>query len=214
MEQPQLSFTALDAYIEQLPKHPSFSAAIPRWTKWGFAMGALGAALSLFCIKVLPANQLYTVVLAGLFLVVEIAGVVIAAISQMPTTWPTFASARHESAEELDFDLPHHLETVQWLRGFPRDRLTTLSEFIAYRHERMRERLPILTGSIEKLGALPVFIALYIQFKDLHWPPHPSWAEISLMLALIFVYWVSLLQINVRLRFQFYDILLKKALAQ
>lgn len=213
MEQPELTFAALDAYIEQLPMHPSYSTATPRGAKWGFAMGALGAALSLFCIKVLPPNQLYTAVLAGLFLVVEIAGVVIAGISQLPKTWPTFSSSRREFADELDFDLPHHRNLVQWLQGFPRDRLEKLSEFVAYRHERMQEKLPMLTGNIEKLGALPVFIALYIQFKDMHWPPHPSWAEISLMLALVFIYWLSVLQISVRLRLQSYDVLLKKALA-
>jgi hypothetical protein len=72
----------------------------------------------------------------------------------------------------------------------------------------------MLTGSIEKLGALPLFIALYIQFKDLHWPPHPSWGEILLMFVLVFVYCACWLQINVRLRLQLYDILLKKALAR
>lgn len=65
--------------------------------------------------------------------------------------------------------------------------------------------------AIEKIGALPIFIALYIQFKDAHWPPHPSWLEIVLIFALMFGYWVSLLQINVRFRLQMYDMLLKKA---
>lgn len=88
----------------------------------------------------------------------------------------------------------------------------TLSEFISYRHERMKEKLPMLTGGIEKLGALPIVIALYLQFKDMHWPPHPSWVEIFLIFVLVLGYWLSVLQISVRLRLQFYETLLRKAL--
>ena len=70
----------------------------------------------------------------------------------------------------------------------------------------------MLTGSIEKLGALPVVIALYLQFKDMHWPPHPSWVEIFLIFVLAFGYWLSMTQISVRLRLQLYETLLGKAL--
>jgi hypothetical protein len=110
------------------------------------------------------------------------------------------------------FDLPHHLALVEWLRTFPLDQRETLSKFISYRHERMKERLPMLTGSIEKLGILPIVIALYLQFKDMHWPPHPSWVEIFLIFVLVFGYWLSLTQISVRLRLQLYETLIGKAL--
>jgi hypothetical protein len=76
----------------------------------------------------------------------------------------------------------------------------------------MKEKLPMLTGSIEKLGALPVVIALCLQFKDTSWPPHPSWVEIFLIFVLAFGYWLSVTQISVRLRLQLYETLLGKAL--
>ena len=63
----------------------------------------------------------------------------------------------------------------------------------------------MLTGSIEKLGALPIVIALYLQFKDFQWPPHASWLEIFLIFALVFGYWLSVTQISVRLRLQLYE---------
>lgn len=74
------------------------------------------------------------------------------------------------------------------------------------------EKLPMLTGNIEKLGALPVVIALCLQFKDTHWPPHPSWLQIGLISALVFGYWLSVLQIGIRLRLQLYEMSLSKAL--
>ena len=69
----------------------------------------------------------------------------------------------------------------------------------------------MLTGSIEKLGALPIVVALYLQFKDMHWPPHSSWVEIFLIFALVLGYWLSVMQIGVRLRLQLYETLLRKA---
>lgn len=212
MESPKLTFAALDAKIEELPASPSDTAAFPKKAKWGLFAAAAGALFGLLSIKLLPSNAIYTLVLAYTGLAVEIAGAFIAAISQIPKRWPTFANERRDFAEQLDFDLPHHLALVEWLRTFPLDQRETLSKFISYRHERMKERLPLLTGSIEKLGILPIVIALYLQFKDMHWPPHPSWVEIFLIVVLVLGYWLSLTQISVRLRLQLYETLIGKAL--
>jgi hypothetical protein len=212
MESPKLTFAALDARIEALPASPSDTAAFPKKARWGLFATAAGALFGLLSIKLLPSNAIYTLVLAYTGLAVEIAGAVIAAISQIPKRWPTFANERRDFAEQLDFDLPHHLALVEWLRTFPLDQRETLGKFISYRHERMKERLPMLTGSIEKLGILPIVIALYLQFKGMHWPPHPSWVEIFLIVVLVFGYWLSVTQISVRMRLQLYEMLLSKAL--
>lgn len=212
MESPKLTFAALDAKIEALPEYPPDQTIFPKKAQWGFAMGAIGGLLALLCVKVLPSHAIYTAVLVAIGLVVETVGVVLAVISQIPKRWPTFANERRDFAERLDFDLPDHLALVEWLRTFPPDQRETLSEFVSHRHERMKERLPMLTGSIEKLGALPIVIALYLQFKDMHWPPHPSWVEIFLIFVLALGYWLSVLQISVRLRLQLYETLLNKAL--
>ena len=212
MESPKLTFAGLDARIEALPESPSDTAAFPKKAKWGLFAVAAGALFGLLCVKLLPSNAMYTGVLAYIGVAVEIVGAVFFAISQIPKRWPTFANGRRDFAEQLDFDLPHHLALVEWLRTFPLDQREALSEFIRYRHERMKEKLPMLTGSIEKLGALPIVIALYLQFKDMHWPPHPGWMEIFLIFVLVLGYWLSVTQISVRLRLQLYETLLRKAL--
>lgn len=212
MESPKLTFAALDARIEALPEYPSDAAIFPRKAKWGFCAAAVGALFALLCVKLLPSNAVYTAVLACIGVAVEFAGVIVAGASQIPKKWPTFVSERRDTAERLDFDLPHHLALVEWLRTFPLDQRKTLSEFASHRHERMKEKLPMFTGSIEKLGALPIVIALYLQFKDMHWPPHPSWVEIFLIFTLVVGYWLSVLLINIRLRLQLYETLLGKAL--
>ncbi|SHL63299.1 hypothetical protein [Rhodanobacter sp. OK091] len=212
MESPKLTFAALDARIEALPESPSDTAVFPKKAKWGLVAAAAGALFGLLSVKLLPSNAMYTLVLAYAGLAVEIAGAAIMAISQIPKKWPTFANERRDFAKQLDFDLPHHLALVEWLQTFPLDQRERLSEFVSYRHERMKERLPMLTGSIEKLGALPIVIALYLQFKDMHWPPHPSWVEIFLIFVLALGYWLSVMQISIRLRLQLYETLLSKAL--
>ncbi|MFC5435407.1 hypothetical protein ACFPME_02490 [Rhodanobacter umsongensis] len=212
MESPTLTFAALNARIEALPEFPADQAIFPSQAKCGYALAAAGALFALLCVKLLPADAICTVVLACIGVTVEAAGVVIVGISLIPKKWPTFANERRDFAEQLDFDLPHHLALVEWLRTFPREQRETLSEFVSHRHERMKEKLPMLTGSIERLGALPIVIALYLQFKNMHWPPHPSWMEIFLIVVLVLAYWLSVTQVSVRLRLQLYEILLRKAL--
>jgi hypothetical protein len=209
-----LTFAALEAKLEEVPQHSYASTDMSKKARWGLAVGFVSAALGLLAGKLLPSNHLSTVIIAATFLLVELVALGIAMATQLPRSWPTFAGERREAAEALDFDLPHNQELIRWIQNRPRDQLEKLSDYASYRLERLRERLPMLTGGIEKLGALPVFIALYIQFKDAQWPPHPSWIEIVLVFALIFGYWTSLLQTNVRFRLQTYDMLLKKALKE
>jgi hypothetical protein len=212
MESPKLTFAALDARIEALAQFSSKTLAFPKIGKWGFPLAAVGALFSLLCIAVLPANAAYTDLLAHMGLSVEIAGAIFYTASQLPNKWPTFANSRRASAEKLDFDMPNHQALIKWLREFPMQDRERLKEFVSYRHERLKERLPMLIGSIEKLGALPVIVALYLQFKGVRWPPHPSLLEIFLIFVLIFGYWQCVMQINVRLRLHLYETLLSKAL--
>lgn len=123
LESTKLTFAALNARIDALPKSPEASTILPMKAKWGFAAAIAGALLALLSTKLLPNNATYTVILSAIGVVVEIVGVVVAALSQAPKQWPIFAGERRE--------------------------------FIIYRHARMKERLPMLTGSIEKLGVLP-----------------------------------------------------------
>ena len=52
-----------------------------------------------------------------------------------------------------------------------------------------------------------------LQFKDMRWPLHPSWAEIVLIGTLMLLYWMTLMQLGLRFRLELYDALLKKSLA-
>jgi len=211
-DSPTLTFAALNAKIDALPEFPEAQTILPIKAQWGYGVAILGGLFALLSVGLLPNDKSLSVTLSSAGIAVEIAGGIVAILSTMPKNWLTFASQQRGFAEQLDFDLPQHRALVDWLRTFPLDQRKTLSEFAACRHVRLKEKLPLLTGSIEKLGALPILIALYLQFKNMHWPPHPSWPEIGAIIVLVFGYWLSMLLINARLRLQLYETLLGKAL--
>ena len=77
----------------------------------------------------------------------------------------------------------------------------------------MRSELPLLTGSMEKLGFLPLAAAIFLQFMGMRQPSHVNLMEIVLIGGLMLAYWICLLQVGVRFRLELYDTLLKMALA-
>jgi len=211
MESSALTFAALNEKIEALPLHPSFQISPSRKAKWGIALAAIAGALALILGKVLPPKS-WVLALLIVLLMIEIVGLVLVAIAEIPGMKLTPTAERREFAEILDFDMPHYDGLIAWLCTFPCERLEAMSAFASHRTLRMQSKLPLLTGNLDKLGALPVFAALIIQFKDMQWPPQLSWSEIILFGALMFVYWLTMLQVGARLRLELYDVLLKKAL--
>ncbi|MEW9623573.1 hypothetical protein [Rhodanobacter geophilus] len=212
MESSTLTFAALDKRIEDLPLHPSYQFTPSRRAGWGSSIGFASALLALIIGKTLPNNR-WALAAAIVLVVIELSAFFVAWTAQQPGFNMKPSSERREFAEILDFDMPHHEELIGWLRNFPRERLQAMSDFTGFRVERLRSKLPLLTGGLDRLGILPILVALFIQFKDMHWPPQVSWPEVFLFVLLMGVYWLSLLQVGVRFRVELYDMLLKKALA-
>ncbi len=211
MESSALTFAALEKQIVGLPEHPSYRIAPNRRAGWGNSIGMVSGLLALTIGKTMPDARWVAVTMIVL-LVIELAAFILAWTAQLPSFNLKPSSERREFAEILDFDMQHHEKLIGWLQDFPRERLQAMSVFASYRVERLRNKLPLLTGGLDKLGALPILAALVIQFKDMHWPPQPSWIEVVLYAVLMLVYWLSMLQIGLRFRLELYDTLLKKAL--
>jgi hypothetical protein len=210
MDSATLTFAALNARIDQLPDHESLSIAPTKRQRWGYVIGFGAGFTGLLAIKLQPDSKAVTI-FAMVMIIAEIVGLLIALIPRSPWKRPGFASERREYAEQLDFDMRHEEELVAWLRTFPKERLDAMAQYVTQRHEQLKDKLPLVSGGLEKLGALPVAVALYLQFKDLHWPPHPTWLELILGFALVSLYWASLLLASVRFRAQKLGMLLQRA---
>lgn len=211
MEPQQLTFSTLEKRIEEIPEHPSYRISPSRRIRWGNGIGMTAGLLGLVIGKMFPASLIALIAIIAL-VVIEIAAFVVAWTAELPALNLRPSSERREYAETLDYDMPHHLDLIAWLRTFPRGQLEVMSAFATHRLDRFRSKLPLLIGSMEKLGFLPLAAALFLQFKDMHWSLHPNWTEIGLISALMFVYWLSMLQLGLRFRLELYDTLLRKAL--
>lgn len=213
MESQQLRFGTLERRIEDVPEHPSYRISPSRRARWGNGIGMVAGLFGLVLGKALPTSRT-AVIAAAVLLLVELVAFGVAWTAELPTLNLRPSRERREYAETLDHDMPHHLELITWLQTFPRARLEAMSAFAAHRLDRFRNKLPLWTGSMEKLGFLPLATALFLQFKDMHWPLHPNWLEIVLIGALMLLYWATLLQLGLRFRLELYDALLKKALTE
>lgn len=211
MEESELTFVSLDDRIEALPEHPSYQIMPSRRARWSVWLVAVSGTLALLLGKI-PSHGPWVAFAMLALVIVEVAGLIIVIAAQLPSLKLTFAHQRREYAETLDFDMSHHEGLIAWLRSFPRGRLAAMSTFASHRADRFRSKLPLMTGGVEKLGALPVLAALVVQFKDLQWPPHPSWMQITLFAGLMFFYWLCMLMLSQRFRLELYGALLRKAL--
>ncbi len=214
METSALTFASLDEKIEELfSKSQSGTPQRERLGRLGVALIAVSGTLMLLLVKLLPPRPWVLAVLVALLLV-EIAGLILsvsATIPQILTMTP--ARQRREMASEMDFDMPGYESIIAWLRSYPRERLQAMSDFSAHRLDRYRSKMPAFTGSIDKLGAMPVVAAIVIQFAGADWPLKTGWWQVVLFGLLASFYWMSLLLISLRFQVELYDALLKKALA-
>lgn len=213
MDSATLTFAALNARIDALPDHESLSVAPSRRQRWGYIIGFGAGFIGLLAAKLFPSSKV-ALVFTTVMLVVEVAGLFLAIAPRGPwRRWrlPSFASERRDFAEQLDFDLFHYEQIMAWLVSFPKERLEAMAQYASQRHEGLKDKHPLISGSLEKLGALPVAAVLFLQFKDLHWPPQPTWPEFILGMAIVGLYWGSLLLVSVRFRAQLFALLLSKA---
>jgi len=211
MASEQLTFAALEERIEGIPLAPAYRISPSRRVRWGNGIGMVAGLLGVVVGKAFPTG-LTTLIAAIVLLIIEIAAFAMAWTTDLPTLNLRPSKERREFAETLDYDLPRHLDLIAWLKGFPRERLEVMSAFATHRLDRFRTKLPLLTGSLEKLGFLPLAAALFLQFMGMRWPSHVNMMEIILIGGLMLAYWVSMLQLGLRFRLELYDTLLKMAL--
>ncbi|WP_343818600.1 hypothetical protein ISN75_15050 [Dyella marensis] len=212
-QQAELTFKALNERIDQLPEHPSVAVGFSTKEKYGYATALLAIACYFLSIKALPDGRWYTLAIAASFVVVEVVAVAFAIASSWPLHLPSFKEERTEYAEQLDYDFGHYRDLIAWIVQFPRDEIAELADYAEMRQERFREKQPLLVGGVEKLGILPILIAIAAQFKGVHWPPDISWPEIVIYLVLAWFYWLCLINIGTRHRGRSLEIALKRALA-
>ena len=117
-------------------------------------------------------------------------------------------------ASELDNDYRAQAVVVDWIRTHDQRLISSMLRFVQARLASLSRRAGVLVGSMEKLGGLPVAVALFFQFKDFQitWPLSINWSAWVLSLLVIGLYVVGLYAQSLKFRLHLYEHLLGEAL--
>lgn len=210
----ELSYTELERRIRALPDGPAGMLNTPRWLLIPNVIGTLGMVLGL-----LPSLLILFVVPKTWMVYVAKTGVVLAYAGYAPgILWALYAVAvsmlswRTDQVAQLDHDLQKIRSLHKWLRSHS---LSVISEHLRYvqmAQARMTAKLGFLAGSLDKLGVLPLIVALAIQFKVYaDWESVPQW-QVFLGLVAGITHLIAFVGSLMRLRLQLYEAVLAEAL--
>jgi len=122
----------------------------------------------------------------------------------------------HEYAQETQNAYLHHERLYAWLQVQPLHELQRLLRFTIRRKDQLTDRLGLLGGGPERLGALPVLLGLYLQIKDfqLAWPLKIQFIPFLMGGLILGLYVVGWWGASWRMRLKLYEHLLTEAIAR
>lgn len=209
----ELSFPSLSAVMSRYLAVTEQSRAGPT-ERWSFIIAFVGAGFGMLFGTVLDGEA--ALACASVGLAIELAGFAVSAALQIRRELPGFRHPHVVHAEQLEKEFQHYQGIVTALRRLPLEQRSRREAFVRDRRANMHERLGLFTGGMEKLGIMPVLLALYLQLKDWHWG---DWSVLSKITAvqsvlaflLLFSYALSWHLIRLRVRVQTYEQLLGEA---
>lgn len=212
----ELSFPALNAALDDYLARTGGTKAGP-WERWSLIVGIAGAGVGMLLGSVLPGKAGVVAALSGLTL--EVLGLGTGFLLQMHRDRHQFLEARLQHAREIEKGYTQYQQLVQQVRAFPLEQRRLRLRYIRDRRATMHERLGLFTGGMERLGVLPLLVALYLQFKDWRWGNWNAFANITfaqgaLAFWILVAYALSWYMIHLRIRVQAYELLLAEANAQ
>ncbi len=211
-----LSFAELEERIRAIPDGPSAVLNTPRWLIPFNILGTIGIVVGL-----LPSifiefwqPQMWMASMARVGLWMAVVGYAPDFLRNICVVTLSFLRWKDDQIKQLDHDLVHFRNLYRWLVEFPKEQLEEHQRFARHVQTRLASKLGLLTGSLDKLGIVPVLAALSIQLKAYLDPEGvPLW-QIILALFLAITYLIAWLAAHMRLRVQLYEVLLAEALAK
>lgn len=209
----QLTFQLMNSMLDDFMKK-NFSPPAGTVERWAFRLGLLGAAFGMLSGVFLPNRT--GLLLTNIGLSVEVAGFGVSLVLMAFREWNNFRHSRRTYAQELDHDYVLYREYVAALRKFPEKEREARLRYVRDRRQVMTQRMGLFLGGLEKLGVLPLLVALYIQFKDWEWGDWNALTQINavqglLIWALFLCYAAGWHLISLRSRIDAYELLLAEA---
>ena len=216
MTEPAISFEALDHRLEAIPDGPATVLNMPRWLKPFMLIGWIGALLGVLPSALIhfmtPANWMVWMASGGLW--IELAGFLPGFVWGAAVLGITFWHWRPEQARQLDHDLVRFRELREWLSQFSAESRMEALRFTRQNRGRLGAKLGLVAGSVEKLGMLPVAVAVAFQLKAsfVELGDTPLW-QVLIAIFLLLIYAIGVMVSLMRLRLELYEMVLADSLA-
>jgi len=109
-------------------------------------------------------------------------------------------------------DYARYRQLIEWLRGYPSTTLRDGLGYVRRRSETMRRKLGLLSGGVERLGILPLVVALFLQVRSFTWSGSVNYLELIAAAFLVILYGASWWSVLTGLRLDLYQSVLSDAL--
>jgi hypothetical protein len=205
----KLSLSELNGQIRQHYPIRPLEADSPTQTR-AIVVVFLAVATSLVSALFLPADWAKLAVLVSL--AAEILAVIVFVLSGLHSL--NREKMKETFASELDADYRAQAIVTSWIRTHDPADISDKLRFVQTRMATLARRSGVIVGGVEKLGALPMAVALFLQFRDvqLGWPLSITWSAWVLGLIVASLYVVGLFAQSLKLRLHLYETLLQEAL--
>lgn len=216
MTQDAFSFALLEKRLCAIPDGPSAYLSVPDWLVVWNVIGVFGIFIGLtpsVLIRFLSPEP-WMLPMAVIGLAVEVIGFSPSFLYSTKSFIRALRHWRQENVEQLDHDLGQFRRLSIDLAEFPDDALSEHLRFAKDAQARLAAKSAFCFGSIDRLGILPVFIAVSLQLYAVHDAAAvPAWLAL-LGIFLAGFYMVSLYASLTRIRLQLYEMVLIDALRQ
>lgn len=173
--------------------------------------GALGALCALLLRNQLGLRLLQIgLVLEWLFVVAFLA-------SNARQAWLGYRHQHETFARELDQQLVQYNIIVDGIRRYPLPVIATYLRYVRDRKSVFVYRHGLISGGMDKLGILPVLVAMYLQLKDWSFGDwkglidHVHWLGVVLLMLLLITYAISWWGVRAKGRLDLYEMVLAEA---
>lgn len=215
MNKEPLTFSELERRIRAIPEGPIAVFNTPGWLVPLNVVGTLGIVFGLLPSVLVrfmePQPWMVGLARAGLWL--AIAGYALPFLRSVFVLASDVVRWKQSWAAQMDHDQQQFLVLVEWLSGFPAERLQALNQFATHCQQVLDGKLGLLVGRVEKLGILPVMVSLFLLLRNINdLTSIPLW-QIVAALFLPVTWLIGWLTASMRLRMRVYTFLISEALA-
>lgn len=211
----ELTFHWIYQRVQALAEHSIYPKA-GRVETWSFRAGWVAAGIGILCSQ-LPERWLplsVALLVVRLCLAVEVGGFVVGGFLAAGRGIRQFTQPRLSHAKEMDFEFSRWHAVVTELRNFPRIERERRLKYASHMRTTMIERMGLMYGGLQHLGAFPLLVALYLQFRGWKWGDWAGAFDVGvvgafLIYMLVLLYLAGWMLIGQRTRLDTYVALLE-----